>query len=80
MKKHILKTWKPYFEDTLNGIKTFEYRLNDRDYQVGDILVLREVDKNLKPTGRQFSVEVTYILKDFFHLNSEYCVMSVRII
>jgi hypothetical protein len=39
---HELKTWPEFFEEVRNGNKPFEYRLNDRDYKVGDVLHLRE--------------------------------------
>ena len=39
-----IKTVNPYFTDTWNGEKLVEVRLNDRDYQVGDILWQREYD------------------------------------
>ena len=35
MKKHILKTINPYFQDVWDNKKTFEIRLNDRDFKVG---------------------------------------------
>jgi hypothetical protein len=37
---HHLKTWTPYFKDIKSGVKQFEVRRNDRDYQVGDTLIL----------------------------------------
>lgn len=44
MKKHNLKTWPEYFRAVRNREKTFEVRLNDRDFKVDDILVLKEFD------------------------------------
>ncbi len=38
MSTHNLKTWMPFYQDVIDGRKTFELRKNDRDYQVGDIL------------------------------------------
>lgn len=39
---HRLKTHPHLFIQTLRGLKPFELRLNDRNYQVGDLLVLDE--------------------------------------
>ena len=41
---HELKTWPAYFERVVDGSKTFEVRKDDRGYQSGDELVLREWD------------------------------------
>ena len=42
MKVHKLKLDSSYYDDSAAGIKTFEIRKNDRNYQVGDVLELRE--------------------------------------
>jgi hypothetical protein len=41
---HVLKVQAPYFEALLSGEKTFEVRKNDRGFQRGDMLHLREWD------------------------------------
>lgn len=73
---HELKTLPSYFEDILNGNKTFEWRLNDRDYQVGDYLTLIEFDGD-SFTGRKLNpLKISYLLTgEIFNL-PEYCVMS----
>jgi ASC-1-like (ASCH) protein len=43
--EHELKCWGEYFGRIQSGQKTFEIRKNDRDFQVGDILLLREFDQ-----------------------------------
>ncbi len=39
---HELKTWPVYFHAVRTGLKTFEFRKNDRAYARGDLLHLRE--------------------------------------
>ncbi|WP_391574523.1 ASCH/PUA domain-containing protein [Cohnella sp.] len=46
-KTHVLKCWTQYYQAVKSGAKPFEIRLNDRDYQVGDTLILKE----FKPFG-----------------------------
>lgn len=61
----ILKLHVDYFDDVADGVKTFEIRKNDRDYQVGNILVLREYDPidsyTGAFTGRECRARITYI-------------------
>jgi hypothetical protein len=47
--KHELKIWPQFFRAVLNGSKTFELRKNDREFQSGDEVVLREWDPELVP-------------------------------
>ena len=46
---HELKCWPEFFEPIVSGVKTAELRYNDRNYRVGDVLILREWDP---PTAR----------------------------
>jgi len=39
---HSLKTWSRYYKEVVGGRKKFEIRNNDRDFQVGDRVILRE--------------------------------------
>jgi len=51
---HELKTWPEYFKDVKSGKKSFEIRKDDRDFNKGDVLLLREFKpcKNCMGTGR----------------------------
>lgn len=65
MIQHMLKCHPEYFEAIKNGTKTFECRYNDRNYQVGDELLLREYDPELGYTIRCIVRKIVYILPDF---------------
>jgi len=63
-KTHELESFPEYFEPTLSGVKKHELRYEgpEQVYNVGDDLVLIEVDPETKvPTGRKMLVEVTFI-------------------
>ena len=53
-----------YFELVLNGKKKYDFRLADFDIKEGDILVLKEWDKEKQSfTGREIEKNVLYIGK-----------------
>jgi hypothetical protein len=71
---HHLKTWPVFFQPIRDGSKTFEIRKNDRDFQIGDILILEEFDPLMPKlreegqngalgeyTGRRYTAKITYI-------------------
>lgn len=68
---HQLKQMSEYFEDVVAGKKTFELRVDDRDYEKGDYLALNEIDNSGIYTGRSCVVYVDYILRDLPHLLPE---------
>ena len=56
------KLWAEYFDQVASGKKKYELRLNDFDVAEGDILVLREWDKDKKEyTGRMLEKAVTRV-------------------
>jgi len=61
---HDLKISPPFFLAVDKGIKPFEVRRDDRGYNVGDYLCLREYNPvDNKYTGRTISRRISYILK-----------------
>lgn len=74
---HELKIAPKYFTKVLSKEKTFEFRYNDRNYQVGDILKLKEYD-NGQYTGRETYVKITYILQNFEGLQPNYAILSIK--
>jgi hypothetical protein len=61
--QHKLKIMPYFFSEVLYGFKKFEIRYLDRDYKVGDHLLLQEFDGDVY-TGNEVLVKITYILKD----------------
>ena len=61
MAVHFLKTWPEYFTEVKEGRKKFEVRENDRNFQIGDKLVLQEFDPKNGYTEDVVEKEVTYI-------------------
>jgi hypothetical protein len=84
---HKVKSWTHLYEAAVNGTKTHDVRyVNERDYKVGDLLLLQEFDHvTQKYTGRQCFVEITYITSDINPcalsrnaLDRGYCILSIR--
>ena len=76
MKEHDLKIAPEYFDAVDSGEKTFEIRLNDRDFKVGDTVVLREWLKETNEyTGQKVTRIISY-LTDFAQANG-YVVFSL---
>ena len=63
-KIHELKCWPEFFLPLKERTKEFELRKNDRDYKVGDYLLLREFDPGFEDgyTGRKTYRQVQEIL------------------
>jgi hypothetical protein len=77
-KLHVLKTDPGPFEAVLKGYKRFEFRLDDRGFEVGDTLKLVEFDGlNQRLTGRFCFVDVLYIVGGRYGVPEGYCVMSI---
>lgn len=76
---HVLKCWVEPFEQVRLGLKTFEFRKDDRNYQVGHVLRLMEFRQDIDGiTGRSLDREVTSVLRGQFGVPDGYVVMSVR--
>jgi hypothetical protein len=77
---HELKTWPNYFEDTLQGLKTFEYRKDDRGFRLGDLVYLREYNPYFDEySGRYLIKRIAYGLScaPGIGLPEGYCVLQL---
>ena len=73
---HELKLRREFFDYVRFGVKKFEIRKDDRGFNVGDTLVLKEIDEAGNETGRYLLRKVVYIYRGEFCLPG-YCVMSI---
>ncbi len=78
---HELKTWDEFMIDVAYGIKPFEVRKNDRNFQQHDTLLLQGWRKASEQfTGRVIEAEVTYILHGGqFGIEDGFCVMGIKV-
>ena len=78
---HILKIKQQYLIHIIEGVKTFEIRKNDRDYQVGDTISYMPLESddydvyNMKCPIPEY--EIIYIHSGF-GVNASYVVMSIK--
>jgi hypothetical protein len=93
MAEHGLKCWSNFYDAIADGTKTFEWRFDDRGFEVGDVLVLRRqvywdyglAGKGWEPDrmpGSEYKlveqrVRVTYILRGQFGVPPGFCVMGI---
>lgn len=82
MATHHIKCYNYFFNLIASGLKTSEVRKNDRDYKVGDIIILQDYYSSAEfISGRTIMIEATHILNGGqFGILPEYCVISFKII
>lgn len=81
-KVHELKTWPELFEAVVHPDpdqrKTVEIRKEDRNFEVGDLLILMEYDPNrLDYTDRVAARKITHILRGEIWLQPGYVALSM---
>ncbi len=77
---HELKSWPDEFDALAGGEKQHEVRRFDRDFMVGDWILLRRYDPESKAySGEQLLREITHItMPGSFGLPDGLCVLSVK--
>lgn len=87
MKLHELKIKHKYLVDIAKGVKTFELRKNDRDYQVGDLIRFIDIRQSNNNNcdcdiyiDKDTLYRITYILKDVpeYGLDKDYCILGIK--
>jgi hypothetical protein len=84
---HKVKSWTPFFQAFKTGAKKHDMRdMKDREYSVGDILVLQEYDPfKGEYTGEIMEMLITYITSrdtpcafSSGALDRDYCILSLE--
>lgn len=75
---HELPLWPDCFAAVRAGHKPFDVRRNDEDFQVGDVLLLREFNPDAHDyTGRTITRWVSYVLQGGnFGVEADWCVLG----
>lgn len=74
---HALKTAPPYYDAVEAGMKTFDIRVADRKFKVGDNLVLCEY-VNGRYTGAAVQRVITYVMSDPEYVLAGSVVLGIR--
>lgn len=76
--QHQLKISSKYFDAVNEGIKKFEIRKDDRDYQVGDVVQFLEFDDGKYSGRKSDTVVVVYVLRNAekYGLKPGYCIIG----
>lgn len=76
---HNIKIWPEFFRQVKSGNKPFEVRKNDRDYKVGDTLILEEYDPCKKVyTGAWIPELITYKLDDQNFVKEGFVILGMK--
>ena len=84
---HVLKSWPQFFEAIATSQRVHELRRNDRDYAVGDTLLLQEFDPvEGRYSGRELRVQVTSMTSADVPcavsgegLHPDFCILSIAL-
>ena len=76
---HELKTLPGYFLALIGDRKTFEVRKKDRDYKVGDVLILKEWNKDKGYTGYATKRKISYILDNPDYCKEGFVILGIKV-
>ncbi len=78
MKTHELKILPQYYREVVLGNKTYELRKDDRGYNLGDLIVLKEYNNGVY-TGNEFNVTIKHLLRGCpdYGLKDGYVIISL---
>lgn len=75
---HRVKILEEHAKNHLEGLKPWELRKNDRNYQVGDVIEFVVIDTDKNPTGQEYTRVITYVyLGGEYGLAHDYCILTL---
>ena len=82
MATHELTSWPSQFQAMWTGLKRAEFRRDDRGYQIGDLLQLREWDpERSQYTGFRLTARVTHLVRGpEFEVPRGFVVLSIEVL
>ena len=72
-----LKCLPIFFKAIVDGTKTFDVRKKDRDFHVGDKLLLQEYHDE-KYTGQEWEGEIAYILDSTDYCKKNFVILGIK--
>jgi hypothetical protein len=84
---HDVKSWMHFFQAIKSGAKVHDLRKNDRNYNIGDVMLYREYDFiGGKYTNRTLEATITYMTDSRTPcafssaiLPADYCILSIKV-
>ena len=77
-KTHELKILPEYYAQVISRNKLWELRKNDRDFKVGDTVILKEWTDEQEFTGREYRTTILYVFEGGkYGLAEGYCIFSI---
>lgn len=77
---HYIKCIQPYFDLCWDGLKPFEVRKNDRNYNEGDTVYIQLYDPIKNEFGdRAIKATILYVLRNYADIKEGHVVFSYKI-
>lgn len=80
-KTHEVKIKHKYAIQHLGGLKPWELRKNDRDYQVNDVVFFEVIDESGSSKGFSYKRKIKHLYEGTeYGLKKGFCIMTLEII
>ncbi len=77
MAHHDLKITPFFYRQVALGEKTFEIRLNDRNFKAGDTVTLHDFYRGEYTSSKPIKKKIGFVLSDYDGLDPDYVIFSL---